>query len=247
MDVKLIEHEIEDYLISEKKKRDQQHNYLGFSHIGRCPRMLYDWLRDGHSDATRRAALNTESGMMFQRAALKMLIGAGRVDPVWLDMGDGDERRVIRSGWDARFYGHIDARANSGSLAEIKSFDRSGFENVRATDKIGFAYYAQAQTYLRYDDSSHLLFVAVSRDDRTMLDYHYLRARAIGADSRARRCRIGRRIRRAWCGMIWRGGSKRGRGGDDGRLRQILYRREASRDQAQRQEGVGAAAFLRSG
>lgn len=177
MDVRLIEREIEDWLIAEKKKRDQQHNYLGFSHIGRCPRMLYDWLRYGHSDATKRAALNTESGLMFQRAALQLLIGAGRVDPDWLGMDEGDEQRVVHSGWDARFYGHVDARTNSGSLVEIKSFDRIGFEQVCATDKIGFAYYAQAQTYLRYARVNQMLFVAVNRDDRNMLDYHLIELR----------------------------------------------------------------------
>jgi hypothetical protein len=175
MDVKLIEREIGEWLIAEKKKRDAQHRYLGFAHIGRCPRMLYDWfVNGGAGHDNKRAALNAESGLAFQRAVLRMLIGTGRVDSEWLDMGEDDERRTIRSGWDARFYGHIDARMNSGSIVEIKSFDRIGFDRVCATDKIGFAYYAQAQTYLRYGSASHLLFVAVSRDERNMLDCHLI-------------------------------------------------------------------------
>ena len=167
MDSQSAKRQLIDY-IRKNSGLEQDRHYLGMSQIGRCPRLQHTWLLQGKGNPSDQAHLRCISGYMYEDKIRELLEGAGVTRHMPIASGfDGVLRRNTRelvAPFDSRFRGHIDGETTDGDLAEIKSMDEAGFEQLKRTHELPYAYFAQVQAYMRYGNYHRALVVVVQRD-----------------------------------------------------------------------------------
>ena len=128
--------------------------YLGMSHLGQCPRRLYDEFMFGQP-ADDRAHLGAFAGYSMEKIEMELLIGAGIAKEAPWEL-ECNEDPLLR--------GHIDAETVDGDLLEIKSVNTRKFETVTGNKRPQKEHFEQVQAYMHFGHYRNTLIVYVCRE-----------------------------------------------------------------------------------
>jgi gamma-glutamylcyclotransferase (GGCT)/AIG2-like uncharacterized protein YtfP len=128
-------------------------DYLGMSHLGECPRKLYDQYMDGQM-ASDRAHLGAFAGYSMEKIEKEVLAGAGILKSGYI------EGELV--GFDPLLRGHIDGVTVDGDLLEIKSVNTHKFD---ALERGALREHVeQVQAYMHFGAYKQAVIVYVCRE-----------------------------------------------------------------------------------
>lgn len=130
--------------------------YLGMSHLGECPRKLYNQFMNGQM-SDDRSHLGAFAGYSMEKIEREVLAGAGILKAGYVE---GE----LVAGFDPLLRGHIDGVTVDGDLLEIKSVSTNKFEKIIKNNQPMAEHYFQVQVYMHFGGYSQAVIVYVARE-----------------------------------------------------------------------------------
>lgn len=139
---------------------ESKRNYLGMSHIGDCPRTLYENFLAAQTPSYRTHA-SAFTGYMFEKKIMGW-IADRRIDG--LTLVPGSINGEIVANFDSRYRGHIEAELCDNLLLEIKSLNARRFQELIKKNSIPTKHFLQVQTYMKHSGLRNAVMVYVCRE-----------------------------------------------------------------------------------
>lgn len=160
-----VEFSIQDY-IRKHSGFEANRPYIGFSHVGQCPKRTYRDYMTGF-DASDQKHRMAWAGYSFERLEREMLEKIGILTP--------NSQAEIFSDFSSLFKGHTDGETSWGDLMEIKSVTCKKYDIVNATHRALQDHFRQVQLYMHYGSYKRTWMDYVCREtmEHRVICVHY--------------------------------------------------------------------------